>query len=45
MSGHKKAPKTQTLSSLPVLSEQYPVRELNKVPTVMQQYPDLFPRG
>jgi hypothetical protein len=36
---------TQTLSSLPYLQEEYSVKELNKIPTLIQEYPELFPRG
>jgi len=36
---------TQTLSSMEHLQDEYSVKELNKVPTLIEQYPDLFPRG
>ena len=36
---------TQTLSSLPHLHSEYSVKTLNKIPTLLEEYPELFPRG
>lgn len=38
-------PQTQTLSSLSHLCKQYSVKDLNKVPSLLEEYPELFPRG